>query len=138
MARPDPEMLSTMKEAKQTQADVYMYEKHTRTLTSTPRTLLKPSDSETGNGERFAVWARVDYTQSYVELLYASLAVHAAWASALLFQASSSDWCRLHAAPCHFASTSPQEAVADKKSITDNNQPSIPLSLSSAPPCLHR
>ena len=41
-----------MKEAKQTEADVYMYEKHTRTLTST---LLKPSDSETGNGERFAV-----------------------------------------------------------------------------------
>lgn len=47
-----------MKEAKQTEDDVYMYEKHTRTLTSTPRTprtLLKPSDSETGNGERFAV-----------------------------------------------------------------------------------
>ena len=32
-----------------------MDEKHTRTLTST---LLKPSDSETGNGERFAVWTR--------------------------------------------------------------------------------
>ena len=62
-----------MKEAKQTEADVYMYEKHTRTLTSTPRTLLKPSDSETGNGERFAVWARVDYTQSYVELLRATV-----------------------------------------------------------------
>ena len=42
-----------MKEAEQTEADVYMSEKHTRTLTST---LLKPpSDSETGNGERFAV-----------------------------------------------------------------------------------
>jgi hypothetical protein len=39
-------------EANSTEADVYMYEKHTRTLTST---LLEPSDSETGNGERFAV-----------------------------------------------------------------------------------
>ena len=52
----------------QTEAGVYTYGKHARTLTST---LFKPS--ETGNGERSAVGAG-DHTQSYVELLRAKCA----------------------------------------------------------------
>jgi hypothetical protein len=109
-----------------------MSKKHTRTLTST---LLKPSDSETGNGERLLPFELVRYTQSYGELLYASrrpcTLLHCVWASALLFQVAAINWCRLAAPPCHhthLASTSPQEEVGVADRMLHHQQQSIPLS----------
>jgi hypothetical protein len=106
-----------------------MSKKHTRTLTST---LLKPSDSETGNGERLLPFELVRYTQSYGELLYASrrpcTLLHCVWASALLFQVAAINWRRGAAPPCHFASTSPQEEARAADRRLHHQQQLIPLS----------
>jgi hypothetical protein len=106
-----------------------MSKKHTRTLTST---LLKPSDSETGNGERLLPFELVRYTQSYGELLYASrrpcALLHCVWASALLFQVAAINWRGSAAPPCHFASTSPQEEVGAADRRLHHQQQLTPLS----------
>jgi hypothetical protein len=89
-------------------------------------TLLKPSDSETGNGERLLPFELVRYTQSYGELLYASrrpcTLLHCVWASALLFQVAAINWRRGAAPPCHFASTSPQEEARAADRRLDHQQ----------------